>query len=175
MMEHILGHIWGRVLIEVIKTLITKMFENFSNKLIFQALIILDEEEQKCILEITKTIFLFHLNLFHSEYYQKRKLIHIWNWKILQIQNHQFKTMHFAVKFKNVEIFKHNMLRLSTPKNCRFNKKKYVCFAQSSRCASIMHHTLTWYSLALAGRLVRRENPAHMYQIKVWSTKRISS
>lgn len=49
-MEHILGHIWGRVLIEVIKTLITKMFENFSNKLIFQALIILDEEEQKCIL-----------------------------------------------------------------------------------------------------------------------------
>lgn len=33
------------------------MFENFSNKLIFQALIILDEEEQKCILEITKTIF----------------------------------------------------------------------------------------------------------------------
>lgn len=59
MWEHILEHIWGRVLIEVIKTLITKMFENFSHKLIFQALIILDEEEQKCILEITETIFLY--------------------------------------------------------------------------------------------------------------------
>lgn len=59
-MEHILEHIWGRVLIEVIKTLITKMFENFSNKLILQALIILDEEDQCTLcLKLRKLCFLF--------------------------------------------------------------------------------------------------------------------
>lgn len=56
------------------------------------------------------------------------------NWSIFGIgkycsfNNINLKTMHFAVKFKNVEIFKHNMLRLSTPQNCRFNKEKICVF-----------------------------------------------
>lgn len=133
------------------------------------------KKNKSVYLKLRKLFFCISLICFIQNITKGAHLIHIWNWKILQLQQHQFKTIHFAVKFKNVEIFKHNMLRLSTPQNCRFNKKKYVCFAQSSRCASIMHQTLTWYSLALAGRLVRRENPAHIHQIKVWSTKRISS
>lgn len=104
------------------------MFENFSNKLIFQALIILDEEEQSIYLKLRKLFFCISLICFIQNITNGAHLIHIWNWKILQLQQHQFKTIHFAVKFKNVEIFKHNMLRLSTSQNCRFNKKKICVF-----------------------------------------------